>query len=211
MATMVDGMVGGLAWLDKKLPESIRSRGFPIAYNIFEFNGPVSEEIGNLPEGIDWTLATMDNVADFFGHNEVLVKISRRFVEDGYHGVLLHQAGKLVGYLWHTDKNTKGPWGLPVSVTKRDPYWVFHGGIEPDFQRRGLFNHMTAATVRHVLSMDPKATVFGDIPVFRIAPQKAFLKVGFKPAGVMISFRIPKTEKVYGRWFKEIQHPGGLK
>lgn len=177
---------------------------------VYELGDQVNEGFF-IPTGIQWTQATRDSVEDLFRDDLRRRKAFLRFIGRGYYGVIMYHDSQWVNYGWMSTPDTLGPPHLPLSIQRRQVYWLFYQHTVASYRGRGFYKCALQLQAAHALSEMESARVLIDTRPDNIASRKAIMAVGFEPRGAINTFEltIPRVKYwVWGSWDVDESHPG---
>jgi RimJ/RimL family protein N-acetyltransferase len=160
-------------------------------------------------EEVKWTFADRCNVKEFFSDNE-RKRTFIRFLDKQAIGLILHRRSSWMTYAWMTSPSSEPPPHLPRWVRDLDVFWIFYCRTNDSFRGRGLYRLAMSLLIERARKVIQEARIFIDTAPSNIPSRRAILSVGFKPKGVIVSyrFRLPKVNNwVWGHWLKSSQHP----
>ena len=163
-----------------------------------------------LPTGIQWTQATRDSVSELVRDDPRLRKTFMRFIDKGYYGIVMYHGTQWVNYGWMSKPDTLGPPHLPLSIQRRQVYWLFYQHTIPNHRGLGLYKSALQLQAAHGARESESARVLIDTRPDNIASRKRILAVGFEPRRIIDTWeiRIPRVKSwVWGSWESDADHP----
>jgi len=163
-----------------------------------------------LPTGIQWTQATRDSVSELVRDDPRLRKTFMRFIDKGYYGIVMYHGAQWVNYGWMSKPDTLGPPHLPLSIQRRQVYWLFYQHTIPNHRGLGLYKSALQLQAAHGARESESARVLIDTRPDNIASRKRILAVGFEPRRIIDTWeiRIPRVKSwVWGSWESDADHP----
>ena len=177
---------------------------------VYELADRLNEE-PLLPTGIQWTQATSDSVSELFRDDPRRRKTFMRFIDKGYHGIIMYHGAQWVNYGWMSKPDTLGPPHLPLDIQRTPVYWLFYQHTIPNYRGLGLHKRALQLQAAHGARELETARVAIDTRPDNIASRKGILAVGFEPRGIIYTYelRIPRVKSwVWGSWDMDAGHPG---
>ena len=164
-----------------------------------------------LPTGIQWTQATRDSVSELFRDDPRRRKTFMRFIDKGYHGIIMYHGAQWVNYGWMSKPDTLGPPHLPLDIQRTPVYWLFYQHTIPNYRGLGLYKSPLQLQAAYGARELETARVLIDTRPDNTASRKGILAVGFEPRGIIYTYelRIPRVKSwVWGSWDMDADHPG---
>lgn len=152
-----------------------------------------------------------NRVQYFFRNDSVRVKTFRRFLSQGFRGIVWYVSDEWISYAWISSPETLGPLHLPHWIRKLPVYWIFYCRTREEYQGQGLFKASIILLAQWARNREPDAEVYIDTSPDNIPSRRAINSVGFVPAGIITTWtlNLPKVHLILsGKWDKEAPHPG---
>jgi RimJ/RimL family protein N-acetyltransferase len=156
--------------------------------------------------GLRCVYLTPTTIEQVFGDEPALKRRFMRFVRQGAMGVAVLHGRHWLAYAWMATPEGRQPYHLPGALHGR--YWIYYCHTRPAYRGRGLIG----LAVRRLLAeaacreTPEPVTVYCDVMPDNTASRKAFLRLGFKPAGRVGTWRLPKSSLVMGQWDETASH-----
>jgi GNAT superfamily N-acetyltransferase len=162
---------------------------------------------GCLPAGLREAPACEPLVCSAFDHQPQVRQRSLVFLAAGYIGFLVMNGRQCVSRAWMCTPASRGPRHLPRSFKSANAYWIVYCATELEYRGQGLYKYCLQRLIHRARRDNPQAAVLIDTAVDNVPSRRAIRSVGFQPYGVIVSYRVPKTEIVFGRWRRSDPHP----
>lgn len=152
-------------------------------------------------------MATPDNVRRLFSHDPRMVTQFLDFLKKGYLGVFLYEGDTWLNHVWYSTPMSDGPPHLGRKIRRMKVYWGHTANTNTKYRGRGLFKKTLRLLIGHIYATDPNAIIYGDTPVGNAISRHVHLSLGFQPAGVAYTYRIPKLDFKTTIWKRDMPHP----
>lgn len=132
------------------------------------------------------------------------------YLERGYRGLYLHDAGGWAAYGWASPAGTPGPPHLADGVADDGADWLFAFHTLEPYRNRGLYRALLGRLALDASRREPTGRVLVDAEPRNLASRRAIVAVGFEPAGVATTciVGVPKLRWWrWGRWYTDRPHP----
>lgn len=128
------------------------------------------------------------------------------FLEAGYIGIVLADGEDWISYGWLATPQSPQPIHLPQRARGR--YWIFYCRTHEQHRNRGHYRHAMQRLIQEAERRRGAVTpVFIDTREDNRAARVAIERLGFRPAGVVHIYRLPKTAVSVSRWARREPHP----
>jgi hypothetical protein len=137
-------------------------------------------------------------------------KIRDRFLTNlraGFTGIMIMDGEKCVSRAWSSVPEREGPHHLPRFVKSLGVYWIFCCATDGKYRGRGLYKYCLQELIRSARAERSRADILIDTAAANVASRRAINSVGFEPRGVIVTYRLPTTQFVIGRWQVDKLHP----
>jgi GNAT superfamily N-acetyltransferase len=138
----------------------------------------------------DLTLAPFSaaEVDRYFGEQGRLAMEFHWFLEQGFLGVLMLDGPRWAGYGWITCRHSPAPPHLAPWIPRSCPDWLFYVHTRERYRGRGVQKAVMAA-----LTVIPERSglVYGEVRIGNTPSRRAFLSLGFEPAGTLLRLQLP--------------------
>lgn len=169
-----------------------------------------------LPEGAATPIAPMPGlrsvyltpgaIARVFAEEPALKRRFLRFVRQGAMGVAVMHGRRWLAYAWMATPEGRPPYHLPGALQGR--YWLYYCHTRLAFRGRGLMGHAVRRLIAEAACREQlgRFEVLCDVLPDNTASRRAFLRLGFEPAGRVGTWRLPKSALVMGSWDESAAH-----
>lgn len=158
-----------------------------------------------------WTSATHETVNYFFSKDEERKNSLFRIMKKGAIGVIIHDQDQWLAHGFIAPPGTKVIDHLPCKMTFNN-WWFFYMHTKKEYRGQGLQKlclSLRLNMVKNLAKTSPSIMV--DTGINNVPSQKALLRAGFKPYGVLrvTNMKIPKigNKVVYFNWQQNEKHP----
>lgn len=156
--------------------------------------------------GLRAVFLTESTIQRLFAAEPALKRRFLRFVRQGAVGVAIVHGRTWLTYAWMATPEGKAPYHLPGAMAGQ--YWIYYCHTRAPYRGRGLL----AAAVKRLLaeastrSQLQAVEVYCDVLPDNMPSRRAFLRLGFQPAGKVATWRLPKSSLVMGSWDESASH-----
>lgn len=160
---------------------------------------------GKVPElpampGLSWVSLNEGTIPRVFADSPALTRRFQRFARQGAMGVAIMHGRTWLTYAWMATPEGRQPYHLPAAMQGK--YWVYYCHTRPSFRGHGLMGYAVRLLVAEMVAREQlmPSTLYCDVMPDNMASRRAFLRLGFKPAGRVATWRLPKSSLVMGGW-----------
>jgi RimJ/RimL family protein N-acetyltransferase len=124
----------------------------------------------------------------------------------------LYRCDCVIIYGWMSRPSTGGPQHLLASIQCLDAYWIFCCRTQDGFRGLGYYKLVLRLLSQQALKENEHASTYVDTSASNVASRRAIVSVGFRPKGVIITYRLQLAKvSVDIRWWNaEAAHPRPL-
>jgi hypothetical protein len=157
------------------------------------------------PGGLSLVWLTESSIARLFGDNPALHRRFMRFRRNGAMGVAIAHGRRVLSYAWMATPEGRQPLHLPAAMAGR--YWIFECHTVVSMRGRGLIACALSRLLGEIAErQDGPCEVYCDVAPANMPSRRAFLRLGFEPAGRSATWRVPKSSIVMGTWDATATH-----
>lgn len=148
---------------------------------------------------------TPENLRRFFNEPGRLEEFER-YLAQGFVGMCVHRDAQWISVMWMSLPGTRQPLHMPRAVA--GTYWMFGTRTHDAYRSRGYAKIAFKALATLLESgAQGDRCFYADVDPANEASRRALLGFGFRPAGRMHTFSVPKLKLFWGAWRRRLPHP----